>query len=56
MRRYVEQNAVIGIFNTHTEAEKSVKKLQRSGNWGNSATGEEIKQITSDAEDYIVIL
>jgi uncharacterized membrane protein len=26
-----EQNAVIGIFNTHTEAETSIKELQRSG-------------------------
>ena len=26
-----EQNAVIGVFNTHTEAETSIKELQRSG-------------------------
>lgn len=26
-----EQNAVIGVFNTHTEAETSIKELQQSG-------------------------
>ena len=26
-----EQNAVVGVFNTHTEAETSIKELQRSG-------------------------
>jgi uncharacterized membrane protein len=26
-----EQNAVVGIFNSHTEAEKSIKELQQSG-------------------------
>ena len=26
-----EQNAVVGVFNTHTEAESSIKELQRSG-------------------------
>jgi uncharacterized membrane protein len=26
-----DQNAVVGIFNTHTEAEKSIKELQQSG-------------------------
>lgn len=26
-----EQNAVVGIFNTHTEAETSIKELQRAG-------------------------
>jgi len=26
-----EHNAVVGIFNTHTEAETSIKELQRSG-------------------------
>jgi uncharacterized membrane protein len=26
-----EQNALIGVFNTHTEAESSIKELQRSG-------------------------
>ena len=26
-----DQNAVIGIFNTHTEAETSIKELQRAG-------------------------
>jgi hypothetical protein len=26
-----EQNAVVGIFNSHTEAEKSIKELQRAG-------------------------
>jgi hypothetical protein len=26
-----ENNAVVGVYNTHTEAEASIKKLQRSG-------------------------
>ena len=26
-----EQNAVVGVFKTHTEAETSIKELQRSG-------------------------
>jgi uncharacterized membrane protein len=26
-----EQNAVVGVFNTHTEAETSIKELQRAG-------------------------
>ena len=26
-----ENNAVVGIYNSHTEAEASIKELQRSG-------------------------
>ena len=39
-----DQNAVVGIFNSHTEAEKSVKELQRAGS--------DMKKLSIVGKDY----